>query len=451
MLALLRGIIFVSAVTLTSFASYFLIAIWPVLLTAVLQFLTRRKFAIFSHTVNKFYDVIQHMWITFVVLLMEGVFGLRFAYTLVASATTPYAPRFEDVFAPSRPGKFKLIILNHRCPLDWLVMFPFIIRCGGSHSLRIVLKKELSCVPVFGWSMRLFRYLFLSRKWVTDEEVMTRMVSHYVSRGGATILLFPEGTDLSERSIARSNAFARQNNLPQYRYVLNPRSKGIVALKNMIGPENIEEIVDVTMGYEDFVPGERPVERSVFSGRFPSKVHIVCTRHRFDGSSVSHQLHEQTYGACPDDQQLFAVSSDDDGFKNWLCDQFSKKELLLSHFYSNNPVRFDTSHVLSVMGKDCNVVTYDEDQYVADHPGSTKIGRLARGIGSWSSLIATSAFWILSFVVFVHLWGFWLFTWCVLIFLWCFWISYYRGGLDSFLTTQPCSAVEPCLMAKKSD
>ena len=44
------------------------------------------------------------------------------------------------------------------------------------------------------------------------------------------VLLFPEGTDLTERTKAKSEAFAKKNDLNCYNYVLHPRTTGFTYL-----------------------------------------------------------------------------------------------------------------------------------------------------------------------------------------------------------------------------
>ena len=41
-----------------------------------------------------------------------------------------------------------------------------------------------------------------------------------------SLLIFPEGTDLSPDNIKRSNSYARVNNLPLRKYVLHPKPLG---------------------------------------------------------------------------------------------------------------------------------------------------------------------------------------------------------------------------------
>ncbi len=44
------------------------------------------------------------------------------------------------------------------------------------------------------------------------------------------MLLFPEGTDLTENNLRRSNEFAKKNNLESYDRVLHPKTTGFTFL-----------------------------------------------------------------------------------------------------------------------------------------------------------------------------------------------------------------------------
>jgi hypothetical protein len=41
-----------------------------------------------------------------------------------------------------------------------------------------------------------------------------------------SLLIFPEGTDLSDINIAKSNMYAKEKDLPERKYVLYPKSTG---------------------------------------------------------------------------------------------------------------------------------------------------------------------------------------------------------------------------------
>ncbi len=49
---------------------------------------------------------------------------------------------------------------------------------GRLESLKIVLKAGLKRVPIFGWGMQHFYFLFLHRNWDADQLYVERLVSH---------------------------------------------------------------------------------------------------------------------------------------------------------------------------------------------------------------------------------------------------------------------------------
>ncbi|ORC87759.1 putative acetyltransferase [Trypanosoma theileri] len=425
------GFVFLLVLTVCGVCG-FVLAFPPVVLLAAARVLLHKRPVGLVHFFNFWYDTVQDMWTGLVSILLECVLQLRLAFTVVCGAKdTP--PRLEDVFGPpTQKGKFKIIIMNHRCRIDWLVLFPFLTRAGGSRTLRIVLKAELSRVPIYGWSMQFFRYIFLSRKWDKDEERMREMIAFYKSSGGATILLFPEGTDLSKSNIEKSNAYAAEKGLPIFHHVLNPRSTGLLAMKNMIGVENIEEIVDVTMGYTDFIPGERPQELSVINGRMPKKVHILCTRHYMEL-----KLEEQDKKGQASQDGLSAVPASDNEMHDWLNDRFAKKEILLSQFYANNPVGFEAHQARSVFGEQCKVFTYDQDEDAAKHPGSTKFSRFIRDMGLWRGFIGVLAFWIIPVLYCILFPSKLLMLWSIFCIGFSQWIVHEKGSLLQWLLLQP--------------
>ncbi|KEG11149.1 putative acetyltransferase [Trypanosoma grayi] len=416
-------------VIVLSATNYFFFA-WPAALLLVARLVCRARPAVLVRVFDAWYDSVQQAWMGLVTIVLEGVLRLRVAYTIVSPSkkedgrtetAAVTAPRqLADILAAPQRGKFKIILLNHRCRADWLMVFPFLARANAARQVRIVLKAELNRFPIFGWSMQLFRYMFLSRRWDKDEEMIQQMISHYHFSGGATIMLFPEGTDLSPSNVERSNAYAAKNGLPLFHHVLNPRSTGFLAIKNMIGAENIEEIIDMTLGYTDFVPGERPTELCIVNGRMPKKVHMLCTRHRLAGS----RQHQEEKDAFP---------ADDEGLRAWLNDRFAKKEVLLSQFYSNNPVGFEAHQVRSVLGEDCDVVAYDEDEDATQHPGSTKLARLVAGVGLWRGFVGVLAFWLAPVLYCAFYGGLRLILWCVLCSFTCAWIARKKENLAVWL------------------
>jgi len=92
-----------------------------------------------------------------------------------------------------------IVISNHRTRLDWMFLWMWILRFGRLRNYKIILKDDLKKSPGFGWAMQMFGFLFLNRDWKIDEERIRNSLEHYTNQDyPLQILLFPEGTDLSE-------------------------------------------------------------------------------------------------------------------------------------------------------------------------------------------------------------------------------------------------------------
>lgn len=350
-------------------------------------------------------------------LLLELLFDVKVNYTLVQEK----AESLRDFLKrPNVPGKFNLIIVNHRTRLDWMLMWMFLARTDSLFTLKIVLKGSLAAAPFFGWTMQTFRFLFLSRKWEQDKEHIERVVTYMKrTQESATFFIFPEGTDLSPSNVAKSQAFATERGLPLLRYVLNPRTTGLLALKNFIGVENIQYIYDVTMGYTDYEPELRPSEINLIDGRMPRCVHFLCSRYRFT-------RHGEDDG----------IPSDDDGFRKWVEQRFEDKEVLLSNFYRESPNGFTRKSVAAVCGSKKFISSHQTSSVATSRAVVRRVYDILCEM--WEATILVSAIWIIPSV---HLWVVVLFwNWNAWVWLWvgcmtCFYVAVTKkfGGVDKWL------------------
>jgi 1-acyl-sn-glycerol-3-phosphate acyltransferase len=77
---------------------------------------------------------------------------------------------------------------------------------GTNSKIRMILKESLRSVPIFGWCMQLMMYIFLTRKREDDIPHIQSAVNYLInSSSNPAIFIFPEGTDLSESNIIKSN------------------------------------------------------------------------------------------------------------------------------------------------------------------------------------------------------------------------------------------------------
>ena len=194
--------------------------------------------------------------------------------------------------------------------------------------LRIVLKAGMRKAPIFGWIMESLGYIFLSRSsknWNTDREYFTKSVRAACKKDRNTcVLIFPEGTDLSESNLLKTNEWGKKNGFAHVKsYTLHPRVKGFrVMLDAAI--KDIDSVVDITLGYVDR-NNTRCSEKSILRGELPSRIVCHCTR--FSRKDV---------------QQIKDIES-------WLHSRFDSKEVHLKDFYENKRTRLHTHTLLSHM------------------------------------------------------------------------------------------------------
>jgi lysocardiolipin and lysophospholipid acyltransferase len=160
------------------------------------------------------------------------------------------------------------VICNHRTRIDWIYCYWFyfpIIKIG--EYMRCILKDALKSVPIYGWAMQMSLYVFLMRSKTADVPQIYNVVSFIRKTSKRlSILIFPEGTDLSDSNLAKSHAFSTEKNLRQYKYVLHPKPSGFFACLQALRPANGGFVHDITIAYKDAFPGQRPDEKSILLG-----------------------------------------------------------------------------------------------------------------------------------------------------------------------------------------
>jgi len=83
--------------------------------------------------------------------------------------------------------------------------------------------------------MQIAGFLFVDRHWETDKPYLDAMLSYFSQLNYIPqFLLFPEGTDLDEKTRARSDAFAARNGLTSYTHILHPRTTGFAYLASYV-------------------------------------------------------------------------------------------------------------------------------------------------------------------------------------------------------------------------
>ncbi|XP_068617440.1 lysocardiolipin acyltransferase 1-like [Battus philenor] len=269
---------------------------------------------------RKVMDVLFSLWELYPVALFQWCFHTRLRY-------------FGDYV---NPNENTIIIMNHRTRVDWNYVWIALYHatqksnednnnsivnstehfeifdkiCSGKSRNKFVLKDEIKGIPGMGWIMQLNYFLYVKRNWQEDQVNLSQFVNYYKKlQHRNRIILFPEGTDLSEDNKSRSNKFADANNLQHYEYVLHPRTKGWVSLCSRLrdAGAGLTSVYDVTVAYDN--PAN---ELDLIRGMLPRE---VC-------------FHFKRYS-------INEIPTGDEALKSWLNDRWRDKEYSLRKFHSD--------------------------------------------------------------------------------------------------------------------
>jgi 1-acyl-sn-glycerol-3-phosphate acyltransferase len=116
--------------------------------------------------------------------------------------------------------------------------------------IYIILKESLKNVPIFGWGAQFYNFIFLSRKWETDKSRFQRHLSQLSDpKDPMWLLIFPEGTNLSETTRAKSKAWAEKQGISDMKHQLLPRKTGLQFCLQRL-KESTNWLYDCTIAYE---------------------------------------------------------------------------------------------------------------------------------------------------------------------------------------------------------
>ncbi|KAJ2685486.1 hypothetical protein IWW39_004237 [Coemansia spiralis] len=208
-----------------------------------------------------------------------------------------------------------IVISNHQTYFDWIIIWilAYLEQCDGF--VKIILKADLKHIPVFGWGMRLFDFIFLKRKWADDQQTFTKHMQRIVEHEDPSwLLIFPEGTVVCNKRVAISNKYADKMGYKRPEHTLLPRVNGTrFCLSQLRG--RIPYVYDLTMGYEGLKKGDIPEDEYGLVSMYgkcvyPRAVHI----------------HVKRYAVAD-------IPDDEEGCSKWMHQVFLEKDARMARFY----------------------------------------------------------------------------------------------------------------------
>ncbi|XP_045522488.1 lysocardiolipin acyltransferase 1-like [Pieris brassicae] len=274
------------------------------------------------HLYRKIVDLLFALWELYPVALFQWCYGTKLHH-------------YGDYV---NPNETTIIVMNHRTRVDWNYVWialyhatqsnypecickePAIMEeanffdtvAGGKSRIKIVLKDEIKSVPGMGWIMQLNFFLYVKRNWQEDQVNMSQYVEYYKKlRYRQRVVLFPEGTDLSEDNKRRSEKYALTKQLPVYDYVLHPRTTGWSTLCSSLRPAGLVSVYDVTVAYD--TPAQ--TELDLLRGNVPRHVYFYFKRYAIE-----------------------ELPSEEEALRTWLMNRWTEKNACLQKFHTDGVI-----------------------------------------------------------------------------------------------------------------
>ena len=125
--------------------------------------------------------------------------------------------------------------------------------------IYIILKESIKYIPIIGLGCIFHGFIFMSRKMAVDQPRLAhrlgKLKTKYTTLDGKTylnpmwLLLFPEGTNLSNNGRVKSAAWAAKTGIKDLQHLMLPRSTGMFfCLKELKG--TVDYVYDCTVAYE---------------------------------------------------------------------------------------------------------------------------------------------------------------------------------------------------------
>merc|ERR1712000_11480 len=202
-----------------------------------------------------------------------------------------------------------LLISNHPSEVDWLWFWCIALRKGMAGVTRVLIKKMMLYIPGLGWAMDCANFVFLSRNWERDQHQIRHSIDLFRAPDGYPfwLFIFPEGTDFSKRKHQKSLKYAKSQQLPEYKHLLLPRTKGFLHCLSCCG-DAIDAVYDITVAYPE--NSRRPNPWTAINGTNPLEVHAHIRRF-----------------------PLASLPTRDEDRAKWLFTTFAEKDELLSTFH----------------------------------------------------------------------------------------------------------------------
>jgi hypothetical protein len=154
------------------------------------------------------------------------------------------------------PELIDFIFVNHITTVDFLFMVSY-LQALKIENFNFVLRKGVIFNPVVGLTMYANSDIKLNRKWEIDKTIINKQLDNIdTTKTKQVIVIFPEGTRITDEKLKAAQKFSRENNLPVFNNLQVPKTKGSwMMIKHLAETNRLGKIWDVTMAVPSIIDG----------------------------------------------------------------------------------------------------------------------------------------------------------------------------------------------------
>ncbi|KAI8866003.1 acyltransferase-domain-containing protein [Ramicandelaber brevisporus] len=208
-----------------------------------------------------------------------------------------------------------IVMANHQTYVDWAYIWALMYHANVPHGMCALAKDSIRNVPVIGWLLDVFGFVFISRTWSQDKSTVEQHMQKLgESREPCWLTVFPEGTIMYPEGHAKSMAYAQLHGFDHPKRLLLPRITGLFHCLEGLKQQKVRYLMDLTIAYEGMGDDDVPylvynVPGILMHGDAPPVIHIDVRLHPVD-----------------------EIPNDEEKFGDWLRERWMEKDQLLATF-----------------------------------------------------------------------------------------------------------------------
>jgi lysophosphatidic acid acyltransferase / lysophosphatidylinositol acyltransferase len=202
-----------------------------------------------------------------------------------------------------KDNEYYLVVSNHIGASDFMLLSNLFDAKNTMKDLKYLIKSELKYFLVFYQIVDLLKFISIDRNFEKDEKNISSRLNELIKHEiPANIVIYPEGSRLTDETLKSSIDFCRKKGLPTFTNVLCPRFGGFVLLCESLRNSHIKNVADITFTY--------------INGKAPSLWKVLFTSVR---GKIRYDIKIHTLDKIADPRK-------------WLLDSFERKNMLIGRF-----------------------------------------------------------------------------------------------------------------------